>query len=132
MEKHSHVFERFATFDNLYNGYLLARRDKRKKGEVLEYSARLEDNIFRDLGRLQNKTYCPGHPHPFYEYFPKKRLIHWEKILNDFVLVRNMEQYRETIGNESTGKQLEDFAPVDGYGSCEPVCWDSRAAYYGW
>lgn len=76
MEKHSHVFERFTTFENMHNGYLLARRDKRKKGEVLEYSARLEDNIFRDLGRLQNKTYSPGHPQPFYEYFPKKRLIH--------------------------------------------------------
>lgn len=44
MIKYSGVFERFATFENHYNGYLLARRHKRKKGEVLEYSACLEDN----------------------------------------------------------------------------------------
>ena len=76
MEKHTGVFKRFATFENHYNGYLLARRDKRNKGEVLEYSARLEDYIFRDVERELNKTYCPGKPHAFYEYFPKKRLIH--------------------------------------------------------
>ena len=76
MIKYSGVFERFATFENHYNGYLLARRHKRKKGEVLEYSACLEDNIFRDVDRLRNKTYRPGTPHAFFEYFPKKRLIH--------------------------------------------------------
>ena len=76
MEKYSHVFERFTTFENLYNGYLLARRKKRLKREVLEYSARLEDNIFYDLGRLRDRSYHTGTPHPFYEWFPKKRLIH--------------------------------------------------------
>ena len=76
MEKHTGVFKRFATFENHYNGYLLARRDKRNKGEVLEYSACLEDHIFRDIERELNKTYRPGKPHAFYEYFPKKRLIH--------------------------------------------------------
>ena len=76
MKKHSHVFERFATFENLYGGYLLARRQKRYKREVLKYSAHLEDNIVMDLNRLLDKTYHTGTPHPFYEYFPKKRLIH--------------------------------------------------------
>lgn len=76
MEKHSHVFERFATFQNLYDGYLLARRLKRYKREVLIYSANLEDNIVTDLHRLLDKTYHTGVPHPFYEIFPKKRLIH--------------------------------------------------------
>lgn len=76
MEKHSHVFERFATFDNLYDGYRLARRNKRFKAAVLEYSANLEEHIINDVNRLQWKTYTPGRPHPFYEYFPKVRLIH--------------------------------------------------------
>ena len=42
MEKHSHVFERFVTFDTMYDGYLLARRQKRYKAAVLDYSAHLE------------------------------------------------------------------------------------------
>lgn len=76
MEKHSRVFERFATFENLYGGYLLARRLKRYKQEVLEYSTHLEEYLVTDLRRLLDKSYRTGNPHPFYEYYPKKRLIH--------------------------------------------------------
>lgn len=76
MEKHTHVFERFATYDNVYAGYLLARRNKRYTDNVLEYSANLEENLIDAVNRLQWKTYEPGPLHPFYEYFPKVRLIH--------------------------------------------------------
>lgn len=76
MEKHSHVFERFTSFDNFFDGYRLARRDKRYKPSVLEYSANLEECIITDINRLQWKEYSPGRPHAFYEYFPKMRLIH--------------------------------------------------------
>lgn len=76
MERHSHVFERFATFDNLYDGYLLARKNKRYKDCVLDYSDHLEENIINDVNRLQWKMYQPGQLHAFYEYFPKMRLIH--------------------------------------------------------
>ena len=76
MEKHSGVFERFATFDNLYDGYLLARRNKRTKDGVLQYSSNLEENIINDMNRLQWHIYKTGKPHPFYEYYPKLRLIH--------------------------------------------------------
>lgn len=76
VEKHTHVFERFATFDNLYDGYLLARKKKRYNDNVLEYSANLEENLIDAVNRLQWKTYKPGKLNPFYEYFPKLRLIH--------------------------------------------------------
>lgn len=76
MEKYSHVFERFATFDNLYGGYLLARRNKRYNDSVLAYSKNLEEHIINDVNRLQWKEYKPGPLHPFYEYYPKLRLIH--------------------------------------------------------
>jgi retron-type reverse transcriptase len=76
MEKHRQVFKKFATFDNLYNGYLLARRNKRYNDNVLAYSANLEENLINDLNRLLWKEYEPGRLHAFYEYFPKMRLIH--------------------------------------------------------
>ena len=76
MEKYRHVFERFATFENVYDGYLLARKNKRYQQVVLEYSANLEDNIVTDVQRLNDGSYSPGAPHQFYEYFPKVRLIH--------------------------------------------------------
>ena len=76
MEKHSHVFEEFATFENMYDGYLLARRNKRYRPEVLAYSANLEENIINAVNHLQWQTYQTGQPRPFYEYYPKLRLIH--------------------------------------------------------
>lgn len=86
MEKHSHVFEKFATFDNMYDGYLLARRSKRYKSVVLDYSAHLEENLIDSVNRLQWKMYKPGHLYPFYEYFPKLRLIHslpfYDRVIN--------------------------------------------------
>ena len=86
MEKHSHVFERFATFDTMYDGYLLARRQKRYKAAVLDYSAHLEENLIDSVNRLQWKMYEPGQLYPFYEYFPKKRLIHslpfYDRVVN--------------------------------------------------
>lgn len=75
MEKHKHVFERFATFDNMYNGYLLARRNKRYKNEVLAYSANLEENLIDAVNRLQWKEYSVDRLHEFHEYYPKKRVI---------------------------------------------------------
>lgn len=76
MEKHRHVFERFASFDNMYDGYLLARRNKRYREIVLDYAANLEENLIDTVNRLQWKTYSPGQLYAFYEYFPKLRLIH--------------------------------------------------------
>ena len=75
MEKHKHVFKRFATFDNMYDGYLLARRNKRYKDEVLAYSANLEENLIDAVNRLQWKEYTVDRLHEFYEYYPKKRII---------------------------------------------------------
>lgn len=85
MEKHTHVFERFATFDNLYDGYRLARRNKTYQDKVLAYTANLEENIVNDMNRLQWKMYEPGPLHQFYEYFPKKRIIHSQQF-NDRVV----------------------------------------------
>lgn len=75
MRKHRHLFERFATFDNMYDGYLLARKNKRYKRDVLAYSANLEENLIDAVNRLRWKTYRVETMHEFYEYFPKKRII---------------------------------------------------------
>ncbi len=46
MEKHSHVFEQFIQWENLYNGYILARQNKRYRNEVLSYIRNVDDMIF--------------------------------------------------------------------------------------
>lgn len=75
MEKHEHVFERFVEFENLYGGYLLARRNKRYQDEVLSYTANLEENLIDAQNHLIWKTYEVGRMHEFIEYYPKKRII---------------------------------------------------------
>jgi len=75
MDKHQHVFDRFILFETQHDGYLLARRDKRYKPEVLAYSAHLEDNLIDQINHLIWKDYAISGVHEFYEYFPKKRII---------------------------------------------------------
>lgn len=75
MEQCQHVFDKFIQFETQYDGYLLARRDKRYKPEVLSYSAHLEENIIDSINQLIWKEYTISGVHEFYEYFPKKRII---------------------------------------------------------
>lgn len=75
MEKYQHVFDRFITFENQYDGYRLAQRDKRYKPEVLAYTANLEGNLIDGINHLIWKDYKIGKAFEFYEYFPKKRII---------------------------------------------------------
>ncbi len=75
MEKHKNLFEQFVTFENQYNGYLLARRNKRYKEAVLSYSANLEENLINGINRLIWKEYQVERMHEFMEYYPKKRII---------------------------------------------------------
>jgi len=76
MEKHSGLFERFYQFENLYDGYRMAARNKRFKPEVLSYSAHLEDNLIDAQNHLIWQDLTVNRLHAFYEYFPKVRLIH--------------------------------------------------------
>ena len=75
MEKYQHVFEKFIDFENQYDGYRLARRNKRYQPEVLDYTANLEENLINGINHLIWKDYVIEGAHEFYEYFPKKRII---------------------------------------------------------
>ncbi len=75
MKKHSGLFEQFIAFENQYQGYRLARKEKRFKPEVLLYSADLEANIMDGIDRLKDKSLKIDGVHEFFEWFPKKRII---------------------------------------------------------
>ena len=69
MEKYQHVFDNFIQFENLYDGYLLARRHKRFKQEILAYTANLEENLIDAQNHLIWKDLEIEGVHSFYEYF---------------------------------------------------------------
>lgn len=75
MEKYDHVFERFIEFENLYDGYILARKEKRYRDEVLSYTANLEENLIDSQNHLIWKSYEVKDMREFIEYYPKKRII---------------------------------------------------------
>lgn len=62
-------------FENLYIAWELARKGKRYREEVLEFTNNLEENLINIQNHLIYETYEVGKYRPFYVYEPKKRLI---------------------------------------------------------
>lgn len=61
--------------DKLYNAYLRARKNKRSKKEVIDFSINLETNLIRIYNDLRYLTYKPGKYKKFIIHEPKERLI---------------------------------------------------------
>lgn len=72
---YSNLYPQIYDFQNLYSAYLKARRGKRYKKEVLEFSLNLEENLIILQNELIWKTWLPSQYKEFYVYDPKKRLI---------------------------------------------------------
>ncbi len=75
METLRNIYPTIYEFENLYGAYLNARKNKRYRGDVLEFSAHLEENLIQLQNELIYKTYQVGRYREFYVYEPKKRLI---------------------------------------------------------
>jgi retron-type reverse transcriptase len=69
--KYSDVYD----FANLYDAYLKARKQKRYRGEVLQFSYNIEQGLLTLQQELKEKTYTVGKYRPFIIYEPKKRQI---------------------------------------------------------
>lgn len=75
MKTFKNLYEQIYNFDNLYQAYLSARKGKRYRDQVLQFSANLEDNLIQLQNELIYQTYQVGRYHEFFVYEPKKRLI---------------------------------------------------------
>lgn len=69
------LYESIYDFENLFNAYLKARKNKRYSGEVLHFTANLEENLITLQNELIHRTYRSGRYREFYIYEPKERLI---------------------------------------------------------
>lgn len=72
---YNNLFAEIYSFQNLFKAYLKARKNKRYKDDVLQFSANLEENLIQLQNELIHKTYEPGRYHEFYVYDPKTRLV---------------------------------------------------------
>ena len=72
---YDHLYPRICAIDNIHLAYLKARRNKRYRRDVLEFSSNLETRLIDLHNRLTWKTYRTG-PYKFFSvYEPKERLI---------------------------------------------------------
>ena len=70
-----HLYEQIYSFENLHEAYLNARKCKRYRREVLEFTHNLEENLISIQNDLVWKTYSVGRYREFYVTEPKKRLV---------------------------------------------------------
>lgn len=69
------VYNNLCSYENLYQAYLNARKCKRFRSEVLEFTFNLEENLMEIQKELLNHSYKVGGYREFYVYEPKQRLI---------------------------------------------------------
>lgn len=75
IKRHKNLYQQVYDFENLYLAYLEARKCKRFRNEVLEFTRNLEENLITIQNELIWKTYKVGRYREFFVYDPKKRLI---------------------------------------------------------
>ena len=85
MKSIKHIKEQVTEYDNLYQACLKARRSKRFRNEVLEFSADLEDNLHEIQDSLRNMTYRPGPYKRKIIHDPVDRLIMWQAFVHRVV-----------------------------------------------
>lgn len=73
--KYSCSYEHFFNIDNLYDGYLSARKHKRSKKAIYDFENNLAFNLLELQKELINETYTPREYRTFYVHEPKTRLI---------------------------------------------------------
>lgn len=75
MKSYNNLFTKIYSYENLYTAFLLARKHKRSKLDVLKFEQYLKENLKQLQEELIFKTYQPGIYKTFYVYDPKTRLI---------------------------------------------------------
>lgn len=75
MKTLKHLYARIYSFENLHEAYLSARKCKRYRREVLDFTLNLEENLISIQNDLVWKTYSVGRYREFYVTEPKKRLV---------------------------------------------------------
>jgi len=75
MKRQGELYEKVCRFENILDAYMKARKGKRYKPEILEFTNRLEDNLIDIQSQLKEHSYKPGPYHKFKVYEPKERQI---------------------------------------------------------
>lgn len=75
VKRHKRLFQAICSFENLYSAYLKARRRKRYKAAVLNFTYRLEENLMKIKEELESQSYKHGAYVAFQVVDQKKRTV---------------------------------------------------------
>ncbi|MHC8516972.1 reverse transcriptase domain-containing protein [Sporosarcina sp. ITBMC105] len=75
MKRIAGLYEKIHDYENLFQAYLNARKDKRYRHDVLRFSHNLESNLIQLQKELIEGTYQISKHREFFVFSPKKRLI---------------------------------------------------------
>ncbi len=75
MKRINNIYENIYSFENIYLAYIKARKSKRYREDVLEFTDNLEANLITIQNELIWKMYSPGRYREFVVYEPKRRII---------------------------------------------------------
>lgn len=75
MERLRNLKERICSYENIMGAYRDAAKGKRYRGQVLEFSFHLGENLLSIQRDLENMTYQVGPYREFYVRYPKPRLV---------------------------------------------------------
>jgi len=121
---HSHNLEYVCDLDNLYNGYLSARKHKRNKKAIFEFEKDLGRNLEKLSVELKNQAYKPSKYRTFTIKEPKERLIvaptfrdsivqhtiyNYVYDLFDRSFVHDSYGCRKSKGTHKASQRLQDF-----------------------
>lgn len=118
MKSIKHLKEQVTDFQNLYQAYLRARKNKRYRDEVLQYSVDLEDNLFRLQEQLINQTYTPGRYREKIVVIPKKRIVTAQPFQDR---VAQWAFYRVVNPRFTSGYITDTYACIQGRGQFDAV-----------
>lgn len=108
------VFDRMTSFERLELAYRKARKQKRYRPEVLEFTADLDANLLEIQERLRDETFHFGPYRKHWVYVPKKRIVMALPFASRIV---QWDIYLE-LKPFYQGLMIEDsFACLDGKGS---------------
>ncbi|MBR3458057.1 MAG: group II intron reverse transcriptase domain-containing protein [Selenomonadaceae bacterium] len=123
-KRYGNLYGKITSFENLYEAYLKAAEHRDLRGEVLDFTARLEENLTGLHLELAGMTYKRGRMRSFYVHDPVKRLImaapfrdrvvDWAiyRILNPIVDRRYIDTSygcREGRGPQAAMKKLQEY-----------------------
>nr|DAF28634.1 MAG TPA: hypothetical protein [Caudoviricetes sp.] len=75
MKRYRDIYPTIYDYENLYEAYRSARKNKTQRSEVMAFTRSLEENLIELQNELVWRTYRVGRYREFYVNDPKKRLI---------------------------------------------------------